>query len=188
MNLKEYIKQLSMVILGILIAFWIGNIGMHYQERATQKQVLLTILNELKDNNENVKATLRNLDTLDSVFTRIKNKNNYSDTATVTINYIGISVKSIGYETAKYTGILKDVNYQLVSKIVDNYETQNSLKDLEKLMTNELFALFKTKIGEGDNLDYLILQVSNLTNNLKGFDVKQKQLIENLMVFLEINS
>jgi len=194
MDFKEYIKQLSIVILGILIAFWIGNIGTHYKERATQKQVLLTILNELNDNNEDIKATILNLDSLRTTFISIQKAKRLSDidaitdTVNFTINYNGISVKSIGYETAKYTGILKDVDYKLVSKIVENYESQNSLKELEKLMTDELFVLMKNKIGEGSNVDYILLQILNLKDNLESFDTKQKQLIGNLRVFLKVKS
>lgn len=182
MNSKDYFKHLSIVILGILIAFGISNIGMHYKERSTQKQVLLTILNELKDNNDNIKATMQSLDTLLTTFTRIQNKSTLS--GTITIKHKELSVKSIGYETAKYTGILKDLNYKLVSKIVNNYESQNSLKELEKLMVDELFALLKTKIDESDNVDFILLQISNLMNNLESFDAEQKQLIEDLTVFL----
>jgi len=183
MNFKEYLKQLSIVILGILIAFWISNIGMSYKERTTQKQVLHTILNELKENNVNIKVTICSLDTLRSTFTRIKNKNTAS--GIIAINYSGISVNSIGYETSKHTGILKDVDYKLVSKIVENYESQNSLKELEKIMSDELFLLLKSKIGESENVDFLLLQISNLMNSLENFETEQKHLIENLMVFLE---
>ncbi|OFX19131.1 MAG: hypothetical protein A2041_15275 [Bacteroidetes bacterium GWA2_31_9b] len=186
MNFKEYLKQLSIVILGILIAFWISNISMHYKEIATQKQVLLTILYELKENNENIKATMQSLDSLHQTFSKIKNMNNFS--GIVTISYAGMSVKNIGYETAKYTGILKDVDYKLVSKIVENYESQNSLKELEQLMSDEMFVLIKNKIGESDNVDYILVQISNIMNNLEGLDEEQKQLIDKLMLYLDVKS
>jgi len=186
MNFKEYFKELSIVILGLLIAFWISNIGSYYKERATQKQVLLTIMNELKGNNENVKSAMQSLDTLRATFTRLQNMKHSS--VALDVVYNGLSINSIGYETAKYTGILKDINYALVSKIVGNYESQNSLKELEKVMSDELFLFLKHKVAEKENLDYLLLQISNLTNNLEEFDTEQKQLIEKLMVFLEVES
>jgi len=168
------------VILGILIAFYVSSIGTNYQERATQKKVLLTILNELKDNNENIKITMLSLDSLRNDFTNIQNKSAFSDV--LTINYTGLQLKSIGYETAKYTGILKDVDYKLTSKIVENYESQNSLRETETLVIDELLVLIKNKIDKGDDIDYLLLHIMNLQNQLDSFNIEQKQLIENLEV------
>ena len=184
MSLKEYFKQLSIVIFGILIAFWLSNMGMYYKELSTQKQVLLTILNELKDNNENIRAKIQNLDSLGRTIAKIQNIKTSSptdnDTVSFNISYAGLSVKSIGYETAKYTGILKDINYTLVSEIVENYEVQNSLKELEKIMTDEFFVLIKNGIDKETNFDYLLLHISNLKGNLESIDVEQRRLIENL--------
>lgn len=192
MDSKEYLKHLSIVILGILIAFWISNIGMNFKERATQKQVLLTILYELKDNNENIKAKIKDLDSLSTTVTSIQNRSTLSrtdnDNVSFNISYAGINVKSIGYETAKYTGILKDVNYTLVSKIVENYEAQNKLKELEKIMTDEFFVLIKNKIDKETNFDYLLLHISNFKSNIESFDIEQNQLIENLMVLLKMKN
>ncbi|HUW05764.1 MAG TPA: hypothetical protein VMW01_05855 [Williamwhitmania sp.] len=188
MNFKEYLKEISIVILGILIAFWISNVGMNYKEHTIQKQVFLTILNELKENNKNVEVTMRSLDTLRLNFTRIQKKTNVHGEMFVTISYSGLDVKGIGYETAKNTGILKDIDYKLVSRIVENYESQNSLKELENRMSDELFVLIKNKIGNRNNLDYVILQITNLMTNLTDFDAEQKQLIEDLTVYLDVKS
>jgi len=186
MKIKDYFKELSIVILGILIAFWVSNIGTNYKERATQKQVLLTVLNELRDNNGNIKTTIQSLDTLRMTYTNIQNKNALS--GAVTINYSGLQLRSIGYETAKFTGILKDVDYNLTSKIVENYESQNSLQKTEKLVIDELLVLIKNKIDNGNDIDYLLLQISNFKNHLESFDTEQKQLIENLMSSLDLKS
>lgn len=186
MNKKEYLKQLSIVILGILIAFWISNIGANSKERTTQKQVLLTILNELKDNNDNIKTTICSLDTIQMTYTNIRDKNTLS--GVVKISYSGLQLKNIGYETSKFTGILKDVNYKLTSKIVDNYESQNSLKETEKVVVDELLVLIKNKTYKGDDIDYLLLQILNFKNHLKNFDIEQKQLIENLIAFLDLKN
>lgn len=186
MNTKEYLKQLSIVIFGILIAFWVNNIGVNYKDRETQKQVLLTILNELKDNNASIKTTMQSLDTLSMTYSNIKN--NDTESGVATINYLGLQLKSIGYETAKYTGILKDVNYKLTSKIVENYESQSYLEDSEKLVIDELFVLIKNKTNKGDEIDYLLLQILNFKNHLESIDNEQKQLIEDLNVFLGMES
>jgi len=184
MNMKEYLKQLSIVILGILIAFWLSNIGENYEERSTQKQLLRTILNELKDNNSSIKTSILSLDSLQMNYLNIQNKT--TESGAVTINYLGLQLKSIGYETAKFTGILKDLDYQLSSKIVGNYESQNSLEGTEKLVVDELLVLIKNEITEGDELEYFLLQVLNFKNHLVSFDTEQKQLIEDLSVFLGV--
>lgn len=186
MNIKEYLKEISIVILGIIIAFWLTNLGSNYKDRATQKQVLLTILNEIKENCENAKTTEQSLDSLSRIYRKIKNKNIYSDS--VTISYEGLKLRSIGYETAKYTGILKDVNYDLTSKIVENYESQNSLLSNEKLVIDELFLSIKNKMDKSDNIDYLLLQIGNLSTNLEEFEVEQKKLIDILESSLKIKS
>lgn len=186
MNIKEYFKELSIVILGILIAFWVSNIGTNYKERATQKQVLLTVLNELRDNNDNIQTTIQSLDTLGMTYTDIQNKNTLS--GFVSVKYSGLQLRSIGYETAKFTGILKDVDYNLTSKIVENYESQNSLEETEKLVIDELLVLIKNKTGKGDEIDYLLLQILNFKNHLESFDTEQKRLIKDLMASLDMES
>jgi hypothetical protein len=178
MNLKEYLKQLSIVILGILIAFWVSNLGTFFKERATQHQVLQTVLNELKDNNEAIAATRHSLDTLRMIYTNIKTRELASDA--LEIKYLGLSLKSAAYETAKYTGIFKDIDYQLTSKIVENYESQNTLKETAKLMFEEILLSIKNNDIKNKNVDYVLLQILNLLENLKQHEVQQKQLIVNL--------
>lgn len=185
MTAKEYLKHLSIVILGILVAFWVSNIGTQYKERATQKQVLLTILNEVKDNNEKLKITLNSLDSLRTTFIKVQNKDIESNV--LAINYTALQLKNIGYETAKTTGILKDVDYKMTSKIVENYESQNSLVDTEKIVIDELLIILKHKIGKIEDIDYLMLQILNLQNHFVDFDIKQKQLIVSLMGSLDVD-
>ncbi len=184
MKIKEYLKELSIVILGILIAFWISNIGTDFKDRTTQRQVLHTILSELKDNNERIKSTDQNLEILQSTFKGIHNGDSSS---TLNIDYIELNLKSIGYETAKNTVIFKDLNYALTSKIVENYESQNSLDELESKMLDELFLLIKNKRknSQSSDIDFLLLQIRNLKNDLESFDLKQKQLIKDLQEFLK---
>ena len=184
MKFKEYIKELSIVILGILIAFWVSNLGTRYQERATQKQVLQTILNELEDNNGNIETTLQSLDSLQLTYTRIQSQNLLPERFIV--KYSGLSLRSIGYETAKYTGILKDISYNLTSKIVENYESQAWLEETEKQMVEELFVLIKNKSHKAEEVDFLILQISNIRYHLLSFNKYQKQLIEELKNYLKI--
>ncbi|MCI1648410.1 MAG: hypothetical protein LKI39_13145 [Bacteroides sp.] len=183
MNGKEYFKELSIVILGILIAFWINNIGAGQKEKATQKQVLNTILSELKENKENIKESIANLDSLQSAFVQIQEtKNNIKHSANITIKYTGSDLKNVGYEIAKYTGILKDLDPGLMSKIVECYKYQDSLNELESSMRNGIFGFFKDK-GE-DNINYLVLQISILTENFKRLETEQDILIEDLTKYL----
>ena len=186
MNIKEYFKELSIVILGILIAFWINNIGMKYQKHSTQKQVLSAIFNELNDNQKEIKITLENLNQLRLNFEKIQNTAISSDSSKISIKYTNSNLKSIGYETAKYTGILKDIDYKLVSGIVECYEFQKSTEELETSMKDEIFVFFKNK--KQDNVNYLILQISNLIENIKNLDAEQKQLSEELTAYLDENS
>jgi hypothetical protein len=44
------------------------------------------------------------------------------------------------------------------------------------------------KTNKGDDIDYLLLQILNFKNHLESFDIEQKQLIENLIVSLELES
>ena len=183
MNTKEYFKQLSIVILGILIAFWINNMGTHYKEHAVQKKVLSVILNEIKDNQKKTGIALKNLDSLRMDFATIQKSSVFADTS-ITIRYIGSNLKSIGYETAKYSGILKDINHKLLSEIVESYEYQKTLAEMEVSMRNEIFQFFKYK--KEDNINYLMIQILNLITNMEQLETEQQQLIEDLSVSLKI--
>lgn len=184
--MKAYFKELSIVIFGILIAFWINNIGANHKERSTQKQVLSAILNELKDNQTEIGSTLKNLDSLRLNFAKIQKAAISSNSSKIPIKYTGLHLKSIGYETAKYMGILKDVNHKLVSGIVECYEFQKSTEELEESLRDEIFVFFKSK--EKDNIDYLIFQISNLVENMESLKAEQKQLEDNLTTYLKIKS
>ena len=182
MNTKEYIKELSIVILGILIAFWINNLAIKHKEHSTQKQVFSVVLNELNDNQKKIQAALENLNLLRQNFEKIQN----TDTASVSIKYTNSNLKNIGYETAKHTGILKDIDHRLLSEIVECYEFQKSTEELEVSMRDEIFAFFKSKTH--DNVDYLMLQISILTENLENLDAEQKQLTKDLKSYLGKNN
>jgi hypothetical protein len=188
MNYKEYLKQLSIVIFGILIAFWINNVSMYYQERSTQKQVLLTMLNELKDNNESVRANIENLNSLQATLTELKELKNSADpnSNSIFLDYRSTGLNSIGYETAKYTGVLKDVNHRMVSNIVDSYESQIAINEWQKYIKDEILGLFKN--GSDENLQYIQIQIHSLIENLEILEFKQQTLIDELSVYLKVKS
>lgn len=176
MNFKEYIKQLSIVILGIIIAFWINNLGMHYEERSQQEQILQIILNEQIENSGEVESVIRNLDTLYYQFNNFGMNTN----GTAKITYSGISQNSIGFETTKYTGDINNLNYSLLSKIVKNYEILNSLIDEERIMSEEIHSLFrKDKIADFDP-GYLLHLIENFRRNLSDYNEDQVKLIQEL--------
>lgn len=180
MNSKEYFKHLSIVILGILIAVWINNLATQRNERKTQKLIFNTILNELSENHERVLNTIQNLDSLLSTLAVLEDefKFNNSDKdidKDITINYKGLMLTNVGYETAKYTGILKGVNHNLTSQIVINYETQNSLVALERQMTNEIFEL--VRLTNDYNIRFLMMHIENFKDNLNTFKQRQQTLI-----------
>ena len=183
MNTKEYLKELSIVILGILIAFGINNIWMKHKEHSTQKQVLMVIQNELNDNEQETKTALENLSLLLRTFEKIQKLADSSGSHDVSIRYTGSNLKSIGYETAKYTGILKDIDHKLMSEIVECYEIQKETKDMETSIKDEIFIFFKNTSKK--NIDYLILKISNLIENIKNLDAIQNQLSGELSKHLD---
>lgn len=183
MDYKEYTKHLSIVILGILIAFWINNIGQSYKERATQKQVLITILNEVNNNDKSLIETQKNLNSLRELFSQIKKKDSLN--TNVDIYYSGLNLSSIGYETAKYTGILKDIDYDLSSKIVENYEQQNTLYALDELLRNEIFGSLKNGLHGDKGINYLLTLITNLSYNMESIASDQLLLKKYLKAYIE---
>ncbi len=182
MDIKEYFKQLSIVILGILIAFWVSNIGTNHNQRKAQKQVLNTIINEINENHNNTINSIKSLDKLHIIYSNIKSKNALGDT--LEINYEGLSSQSVGYETAKYTNILKDIDYNITSRIVENYEKQKAIEDLENNFIDELMAFLKYKNTDSTTIDFLLVHINNLSHHLKNFDKTQNQLTQDLQVYI----
>lgn len=183
MKTKDYLKELSIVILGILIAFGLSNLGAKYQEYKTHQKVLLTILNEVKENNSNIKETIESLNSLHADFSGARKNDFFSDN--ISISYIGLSFRSVGYETAKYRGVLADLDFELTSSIVENYEYQFSMEDSEKIIVEELFKLIRNKDAKTNEMEYILLHVSLLRDNLIKFNIRQEQLIEKLSAFLD---
>jgi len=86
MRIKGYIKELSNVNIGILIAFWLSNIGSKIKERNARKNVLHKLLNELKMNNSNNKTTIQSTDSLYAVLSGKRDSNFFSND--INIRYI----------------------------------------------------------------------------------------------------
>lgn len=172
MNSKEYFKHLSIVILGILIAVWINNLATQRNERKTQKLIFNTIYNELRENHESVVNTIQNLDSLLNTLAILEDESKLRNTDKhINLSYHGLMLTNVGYETAKYTGILKGVKHNLISQIVINYETQNSLVALERQMTKELFELLRHI--DQYNIRFLRIQIENFKDNLNSFEQRQ---------------
>jgi len=183
MNTKEYIKELSIVIVGILIALWINNVWTRHEHHKTQKQVLTVIQNELNDNKQEIKTALDNLGSLRNNFGKIQQLSGSSGSQDISIKYTGLNFKSVGYETAKYTGILKDISHNLMSEIVEYYEIQKNTEDLEASLKDEIFVFFKNSTP--NNIDYLILKISNLIENIRNLEAIQNQLSEELAGYFD---
>lgn len=182
-TLAEYLKQLSIVILGILIAFWLNNMGNSIQEKTVRREVLQTMLNEVNDNSRSTQNALQSLKNLHHVYSKVASEETGGDT--LKVSYSGLITTNVGYETASFKGILKDVDYKLTSGIVSYYNTLMALKEAEKEMVTELMEVIKNKTQQKSDLDYLLLLINNLTKRLEGFTKEQTTLIQSLQEYLE---
>ncbi|MFA8450007.1 MAG: hypothetical protein ACEPOW_04870 [Bacteroidales bacterium] len=185
MGFKEYVKEISIVILGILIAFWINNLGVEYKEYRTRKQILYTMLSELEGNNKNIYDKIEELKNLSEDFDKLSSEGTSGE---LKIEFHEITLVTASYETAKYTGIFKDIDYSVVSKIVGNYERQESCIEFDEDVEQRLFSMIGNGISNKDNLTYLIKLIDLFVDNLEAAGHKQKVLIKALRNYLESNS
>jgi hypothetical protein len=173
MDFKEYIKHVSIVILGILIAFWVNNLGVSYKENNNREQILKSILKEQKDNHNNVQESIKELSKLylmlDSVNRNLKDK--------INIEYSYVNLTSIGYESLKYSGAMKDMKYSIVSSVVGVYGTHQVITNLENRALSELLRLKQKSKQNGKEIEFILLHLKLLKANLVSLLEEQEKLI-----------
>lgn len=179
---RSYFREISSIILGILIAFWVNSLGVEYKESKTRKQVIVTMLNELKENNANIQSKLDNCDSLQYAFEYLSGKREGS--MKTMIAFYSLDFSSASYETAKYSGIFKDLDYALVSKIVDNFDTQKMLLAFDDKLEDRLYGIIDRGIGKGKNYNSFLVLSGAFRENLQIFEEEQKFLIEELETYL----
>ena len=178
MKLKEYFKELSIVVLGIVIALWVNNLGMNSNNRKTQKQVLQTVLNETQSNSVNVDSLLINIDWLSSQFSKLKEKEGF---AVIDIDYFyfGLILKNSSYEAAKYTGILSGLDYNQLSILVSVYESHNLLGSMDKSLIDIFLSLPKVKVNN-NQINYMLFYLNAYKGFLLDLRAQQAELIKSL--------
>ena len=181
-EMKEYIKELSIVILGILIAFWINNLGNSYKEKSTQKLVLQSMLYEMVEDREAVDKKIKN--TKDVLHTFEVLTSDTIQDCKISLEYYIFDVSSVGYETAKYSGIFKDLNYDLVSQIIDVHESVKYLKEADHMFEKKLMSIIQGEFRVRKDMRFFLLIGDDHLESLQKLKKKRETLIVALAEYL----
>lgn len=182
MDYKEYLKHLSIVILGILIAFWLNSVATGFKEKKNQKEILQYIYSEQLQNRTNLAKSLSEINGLCALVDSVSKGKNHK----LKLGFTKTDLNTLAFETAKYSAILKDINYNLASHIVGCYQSYPVISQLEDKVWEELLLIMKNKQGINDtSLSYLYLNLDILRQNLETLAETQQTLISELQIICQ---
>lgn len=131
---KSYLKELTIVIIGVTIAFWLEGIGESIKRKRLTNKVLVNIENEMQFNKERISGIIdfqnKILDRYDSLLA-VDPENDLSNFG---ISIIQISANNSAYEIAKSNNILSEIDINLANEITRCYMVQDMLRSIENRM------------------------------------------------------
>lgn len=173
-TLLSYVKELSIVILGILIAFWLNEVGVSIRERAEEKRLVKGIYSEVELNIKRIDNKVDNTKELLATFTGIRDKTE----GHLQINYYETGLSRAAYETAHYTGGLSSLERETLIQLVDYYSTMESLEELDQMVEQDMFNVIRKGFDTDRELAYTILLLENLDDGLQDLKEEQEKLYE----------
>lgn len=183
-GLLNYLHELSIVILGISIAFAINKWSANNKDLEKEKVVMETILSEIENNNFYVNDVIRANDKLltqyDSVVQVLESSG--VDDVNLVLTVSKLLFQDSGMDLAISIGVLSNVDFTLARKISFCYKLQQNILDFEQAYFDYL------EVKEDDRKTYYRtcrVKVSNFNNALKTLDQEQKNLQEEIEKYVE---
>ncbi len=179
-----YIRELSIVIVGISIAFGINKWSENRKSLEKEKLVLETVVSEIENNNFYVKGAIQANELLlqqyDSVLLLLETEN--SDQVNIVLTISKLLFQDSGMDLAISIGVLSDVEFQLARDISFCYKLQQNILGFEKTYFDYL------EVKEENRRTYYNTcrtKVNNFMMALKTLDEEQIQLKEDVEKYIE---
>ncbi len=179
----NYIRELSIVIIGISTAFAINQWSEGNKDRKREKQVLETILSELDNNlfyvDDAIESTSTTITTYDSALSILNEKG---------INDVDLSLKvskllfqTNGIDLSIASGVMENMDLDLARDINYCYKFHNNILEFEKTY----FNYFEVQ-QEDEKVYYRQLKVkaNNLLSALKSLRSTQIDLKEKIEIYI----
>ncbi len=180
----DYIRELSIVIVGITVAFAINKWSERNQNHEKEKHVMETVLSEIENNNFYVKeAILANEKVISQYDSALMLLETVGDRPiNIIINVSKLLFEETGMELAVSIGVLSEVDFQLARDISFCYKLQQNILDFEETYFDYL------DVDEEDRKRYYRRcksKVSNFTNALKTLDEDQVELRKEVEKYIQ---
>jgi hypothetical protein len=155
-SIVNYLKELSIVVLGVTIALVLGNMNENRKAGVKKKKAISLMLQELKDHQHTFKVAMAYQDTL---------LNDYEDSLVHQENY-DVTLPKLSLNTSAYTfmiynDIFNDLHFKKATYIMSYY---SDLKDLLDLETNLMKAISNNAVNADDpkSIDLIVFWVSQI--------------------------
>ncbi len=182
-KLIAYLRELSIVIFGVSIAFWMNKWSENTKSLEKERLVLETVSSEIGNNNFYVKEALRAcelvVDQYDSVLLLLKTKDQVDVNMVLTISKL--LFQDSGMDLAISMGVLSDIRFELARDISFCYKLQQNILGFEKAYFDYL------EVEEEDREVYYTnsrTKVNNFIMALQTLDKEQAQLKETVEEYI----
>lgn len=179
----NYIRELSIVIIGISAAFAINQWSEGNKDSRREKQVLQTILSELENNifyvDDAIESTTKTISQYDSAITLLDVKEANDVGLSLTVSKLLFQTN--GIDLAIASGVMENMDLKLARDINFCYKFQNNILEFEKTY----FDYFEAQ--QDNKRSYYIqskVKASNLLNAMKSLHETQLDLKEKIETYI----
>ena len=174
--MKKYFIELSIVVLGVTIAFVLGNISQNLKSNFKTKRSLNLVLKEV----ENHEVNLNEITVSQSkILIMYEDSTIFSDTANISIQKMKLSNSAFNFII--YNDVFEDIEFKKATAITEYYSNLEVVKTLEANLFNSLSNLVVH--SDSSNLEELVFWVSQL----QPAELEMKQLNKELQITLSKN-
>ena len=176
-ELRKHLTEILLIMVGVLAAFWLSQLGENRKAEALKTKVLYSIENELDSNHYILQSFLLDQDSLLITLEEGIKRLAVGEDVELDFNVSKPLLSDTGYELARTTGVLNEVNFDLVFKITKYYKSQQAISMLEDKI---LESILMQGIDKEEALLRLLFQLKELNRNQHGLLEGMKELREEM--------
>lgn len=167
-SLKGLLREIIIVIIGILIALGIDQFTENLKHKQLVEQSIDNIKKELELNKKRIENRKGNFDSLIVLINALNDNSDFDKDTSIHYNYGYIHLSATAWQTAQITQAIQYMKYEDITSIASIYSLQNEVLDLQK-----------------KNIDNLLPLLSTISNASENSSKSHKRDMQTMLYFLE---
>ncbi|MCE7996787.1 MAG: hypothetical protein HEP71_32805 [Roseivirga sp.] len=128
---KNYLKELTIVVIGVTIAFWLEGLGARLKRHSLTEKVLENIENEMRYNLDRITSLTSFQDEILNSHDSLMTYNPDYSVQDFAARFMTISSNNSAYEISKSTNVLSEIEITMANEITRCYYIQDRLLSIE---------------------------------------------------------